>query len=665
MGLFSSDYQNNMFSTFLNEYITGWKDGFSNPYQSFYEQGMKMDFPYPPVMLVIMSFGEGLCMLFKSAPLFLRNIVFKLPLLAFDFLVFCRLCKTYPEKKATVLLAYFSSPLILYSTYMHGQLDLIPMAFLFIGMTLLTELNTSRNFLFSSLFLSLAVLSKLHIVAVLPLVAIYIYKHYGLSKTIAYCVCITGMVFAGIMPFYGDGFINGVVFNTAQSTLFDLTLSFGDLKVYIALAAVVIAYLYTMNLNFINSDLLFGMAGLIFSIFLSLCAPMPGWYVWVVIFMADFLMRSNGYKNFYIYYCTLQLLYLVYFVFFHRAIDGAVDLYFLSTDCSFLKLDIPAIKSILFTTLTSMLVYIMFLMHRYCIIGNSMYHFHNQAFVIGICGDSGTGKSTLQDSISKMFSEKNFLRIEGDGDHKWERGDQNWENYTHLNPKANFLHRQAMDIRRLKNGETVQRVEYDHKTGHFTAKRTVRPCRFMSISGLHIFYLPQLRNIVDLKIYVEADEELRLDWKLGRDSTSRGHTKEDVIRQIESRKDDAQKYIHPQKEFADITIRYFPDGENSDDAGMELSINTKIDVEAVVSVLSDAGIELSYKFSEDFSYQIVEYRPSLNKSAESVDFSQLFVELFSHGYDILSQVFMVDDVADGIRKLIIVQAIHSKLRGEI
>ncbi len=665
MGLFSSDYQTAMFEPFLEEFLDGWADGCFNPYQHYYENRMEMNFPYPPVMLLIMSVGRGLCMLLPDVPLVLHNILFKLPLLAMDCLVFVLLCRMYPDKRVTAALVYFASPLTLYATFMHTQLDIIPMAFLFLSMVGLTKVHTKRRFCLSAFFMALALLSKFHIAAILPLVAIYIYKHFGLAKTTSYFAVIAGVVFACLMPFYGQGFIEGVVLNSAQSALFTLYFSYGDLKLYVALIAAALVYLYTMNLNFINSDLLYGMGGLIFTIFLALCAPMPGWYMWVIIFLADFILRSNGYKHTMLCYGMLQLLYLLYFVCFHRTEDNVTDLYFLTTDCSFLKIDIPQLRSIVFTMLTSKLLYMMYLMHKFCIAGNSMYAFHNQSFVIGICGDSGTGKSTLQDSVSRMFSPKNFLRIEGDGDHKWERGDRNWENYTHLNPQANYLYRQAMDIRRLKNGESVKRVEYDHNTGHFTQKKTVYPCRFMSISGLHIFYLPQLRSNVDLKIYTEADEDLRLLWKMGRDTAQRGHTREEILRQIQSRYEDARRYVYPQKEFADIVIRYFLDDPETQSVGMELKISTMIDMEGVISALREAGAEISYEFSEDFRHQIVEFRPSQNASLETEEIEQRFDEIFEHGYDILSETFEAEDVSDGVRKLVLVQAIRSKLRGEI
>ena len=60
------------------------------------------------------------------------------------------------------------------------------------------------------------------------------------------------------------------------------------------------------------------------------------------------------------------------------------------------------------------------------------------------------------------------VEIEGDGEHKWERNDKNWKKYTHLDPKANYMHKQADAINSLKNNKTIFRKQYDHSTGKFT-----------------------------------------------------------------------------------------------------------------------------------------------------------------------------------------------------
>ena len=111
--------------------------------------------------------------------------------------------------------------------------------------------------------------------------------------------------------------------------------------------------------------------------------------------------------------------------------------------------------------------------------------------------------------INSLLGRKEVLEIEGDGDHKWERGEEMWNSYTHLDPRANFLYRQALDLQMLREGKNVYRVEYDHSTGKFSEKHRVVPRKYIVVCGLHSLYLPQMRRSLDLKIYMDTEETLR------------------------------------------------------------------------------------------------------------------------------------------------------------
>ena len=91
-------------------------------------------------------------------------------------------------------------------------------------------------------------------------------------------------------------------------------------------------------------------------------------------------------------------------------------------------------------------------------------------------------------------------------------------------------------------------------------KRKVAPKPYIVMCGLHSLYLPQMRQVLDLKIYLDTDEALRCYWKMGRDQDDRGHTAAKVMAQIEQRRDDAEKYILPQKQYADLVTHYFDKG---------------------------------------------------------------------------------------------------------
>jgi uridine kinase len=178
------------------------------------------------------------------------------------------------------------------------------------------------------------------------------------------------------------------------------------------------------------------------------------------------------------------------------------------------------------------------------------------AKVISISGDSGSGKSTLCDLIKPLFLFDKLLEFETDRYHKWERNDEHWKSYSHLNPESNYLEKLKEDTFNLKIGNTILAVDYDHSTGKFTEPHQVNPMENILLCGLHTLYSHQLRELSDIKIFMDTDDEVKKQWKIHRDVNERGRSLENVLNQIEQRKTDYEKFIMPQKAYADIIINY-------------------------------------------------------------------------------------------------------------
>lgn len=172
---------------------------------------------------------------------------------------------------------------------------------------------------------------------------------------------------------------------------------------------------------------------------------------------------------------------------------------------------------------------------------------------IAITGDSGSGKTTISSIIKNLFI--NSFILECDRYHKWERNDNNWNNYTHLNPYSNYLAKMKNDVFNLKVGNNIYQVDYDHKTGKFTDNAIIESNENIIICGLHTLYIPD--NIINLKIYIDTDENLKTPWKIKRDIKKRGYTPEQILKQINGRRDDYFKYIYPQKKNADLIINFY------------------------------------------------------------------------------------------------------------
>jgi uridine kinase len=216
--------------------------------------------------------------------------------------------------------------------------------------------------------------------------------------------------------------------------------------------------------------------------------------------------------------------------------------------------------------------------------------------IFGICGDSGSGKSTLAGMLKKFFS--NSFALECDRYHKWERGDEKWEEYTHLNPDANYITKMNEDIFNLKLGNSIYQVDYDHKTGTFTESQLIEPSENTIVCGLHSLYSKD-DHLYNLKIFIDTDEQLKTQWKIQRDVNERGHTLEKVLDQISKRKGDYEKYIHPQRDNSDLVVKFFLDKEGN--TQLQLSVHTKHDIGNILETLRRCEVGYEVGSQGDFT----------------------------------------------------------------
>ncbi len=668
MGLFSSDYQDALFIPFVNDFVVNGE----NVYQRFYEAGITNAFPYPIMMLFMESIGALLIKLTGAASIFSINFIFKLPSFVMDLIGYMILKRFFPDKRRYIAVFYYASPIIFYAVYMHGQLDIIPMVLLVTALYfLVSKKSAPYRYICGTIFTVFALLCKFHILAVLPVIFFYLQKRDDLKKAIYYIAGVFLGILIGITPVWSEGFRHLVLMNTEQNVLTQVYFSFSTVKLYIPIAAVLYVYLISFKINYMNRELFLNLCGIVFAVFLAFCPPMPGWYVWIVPFMAMFFASINEekYKNIAVY-AGLNGFYLLYFVFLHDR--GYSDLYFMGKDLSWLKYSNEILGNGVFTILSGTLIYLFISMYHLGVSSNNFYKRKNIPFTIGIAGDSGAGKSTMIDVLEKGLGISNLQYIEGDGDHRWERGNHFWDDYTALNPKANYLYRQAEDLERLRLGSAVRRVDYDHSTGKFTAPKRVTSKKFVVLCGLHAMYLPQTRKYLDLKIYMDSDETLRRYWKIQRDTSFRGHAKETVLQSIEERLPDAEKYIYPQKKYADLIVKYYD--KNLHDCMVEnyianisvqLTISAAINVEPLVTELKGGGITVEYEYSDDLRNQYI----SLEADEGNLEKMKLPLESIAERVipqleEITRESFgSVTNAKDGIIILFLLLLISNKMQG--
>jgi len=311
---------------------------------------------------------------------------------------------------------------------------------------------------------------------------------------------------------------------------------------------------------------------------------------------------------------------------------------------------------------------VVYISYRFSIRSNSIYKHKSEPMLIGISGDSGSGKSTLLGDLTSLFGRK-ILHMEGDGDHKWERGNMNWDRLTHLDPKANYLHKQAENLLHLKMGYSTLRRDYDHSTGMFTPVFKIQPKDYVIICGLHAFYLPKVRKLLDLKIFVNTDENLRIHWKMLRDTKKRGYSRDKIIAQIQKRYDDGEKFIVPQKNFADLIVRYYADNdfevgdEQAElDLRMEVKLNANIDMEAFTEKWLARGLEMKWDYSDDMANQILNFS---DEKIETRVFEELSHVLIPNTYEVIDSNQIWSEGFRGILQLVVAVVIAEQKKKDL
>jgi uridine kinase len=178
--------------------------------------------------------------------------------------------------------------------------------------------------------------------------------------------------------------------------------------------------------------------------------------------------------------------------------------------------------------------------------------------VIGIAGGSGSGKTTVVNAITEKLKEKVVVVPQ----------DSYYKDSSHLpmeeRQKINFDHPDSIDfqllceqLEALKRGETVEQPVYSYITCSRSKTKTVtvEPAEVIIIEGILVFTCKELRDQMDIKIFVDADDDDRLMRVMARDIIKRGKTVETVIeRYSKTVKPMYLQFIEPSKRYADIII---------------------------------------------------------------------------------------------------------------
>jgi phosphoribulokinase len=223
----------------------------------------------------------------------------------------------------------------------------------------------------------------------------------------------------------------------------------------------------------------------------------------------------------------------------------------------------------------------------------------NKPVIIGIVGDSAVGKTTLAAGIAEALGSERTIQICIDDYHRYSRADRLAKGLTPQDPAANHMDILEQHIDLLRHGEPVLKPVYDHDGGVLRPPEYVEPKPFIILEGLLGYATAALRNVYDLKFYLEPQESLRLRWKFQRDMRPGRYSREQIMTSLDQLKRDSEAHVLPQRGFADMIVSFSPPENDPEATGAGLNVRhilrptlPYVDLAPVLETGADKGVEL-------------------------------------------------------------------------
>ncbi|GEP75017.1 uridine kinase [Weissella thailandensis] len=182
----------------------------------------------------------------------------------------------------------------------------------------------------------------------------------------------------------------------------------------------------------------------------------------------------------------------------------------------------------------------------------------SRPMVIGVTGGSGSGKTTVSQDIIKRLAGESVVMVPQDAYYQDQNeksmAERRMSNYDHPDSLDNEL--LISQLKQLLNRETIEQPTYDY-TNHTRSSETitVEPADVIILEGVLLFTEQKLRDLLDIKVYVDTDDDLRFIRRMQRDIVERGRTVDSVVNQyMETVKPMYHQFVEPTKRYADIIL---------------------------------------------------------------------------------------------------------------
>ncbi len=180
----------------------------------------------------------------------------------------------------------------------------------------------------------------------------------------------------------------------------------------------------------------------------------------------------------------------------------------------------------------------------------------DRPIILGVVGDSATGKTTLSNGIAEILGVDRMLVLCTDDYHMYSRAQRAEKGISALDPEGNYLDILEQDLAQLRRGNPILKPVYDHVNGTLERPEYVEPKPYIIVEGLLGYSTRKMRDCYDVKLYLDPEDQLRVEWKVHRDTVKRGYSRDQVLGSLEKRHQDSINFIHPQRTFSDVVVRF-------------------------------------------------------------------------------------------------------------
>jgi uridine kinase len=560
--------------------------------------------PMALIFIPLTSLGMGIDELSGASGVF-SAIGFKLTLLIFEAIGLWIALHIIPNRDKLVIAVYWISPLSLFVTYWYGRTEIVPVVMMLAAFAALRN-NEIRV---TGALLGVGVAAKLIMIFIVPFFTIHMWRSRRLRADLPkFAVAIVTVALTILVPFalFSPSFQSSLFGTSPSVAMLGLVLPISNqIELYILLFMYLLL-LYAMwwirNNNF---EMLFTLTGITSIVLVLASSAGSEWYLWTLPFLTFYAARTTRIGVVLVYVFML----LVVTMFFSLSTEASISLENLVQTAGDVTTVVSSSTSLFMTLIAAIGLILAMRMFVEGVQFNPYYRASRRPLVLGIAGDSGSGKDTLAAVLRDLFGRHSVTMIFGDAYHKWERGAPMWRAMTHLNPKANDLSAMTRDSIAVITGETVYRRHYNHQVGRFMRPSPIKPNDIIIVAGLHALFQPQLREKLDVKIFLDTDDTLRQFWKLRRDTTTRNHDFNKVRTWIADRRADAEFHIAPQAQHADLVFNLLPVNVNhilpdSQSENIPLKLRVRIRdalyYEALIRVLIGVcGLQIDWDVSDD------------------------------------------------------------------